>query len=245
MILATADLAWTVIRNEQSIAINGRTYKAQCSSDGNLHIQNYQSNKYQRFNIFNKSVWQTDLTRNPRPNRSELSAHNDAFGVADSMWFAYAMKVDPKSRSIVDAFVGQLHDFPGVGDNAYAPIYAHELIGTTFTIRSFSNINVPATVPPVEVIRYTKTLVYGTWYQFVIHLIPNPAGSGTIHVWIDGLPVINLTNAALGFASSTGLYWKYGIYDLSATTYRGVWFANMEAGTASLAARITAPLSVQ
>jgi hypothetical protein len=48
----------------------------------------------------------------------------------------------------------------------------------------------------------------------------------------------------INYADSTDTYWKFGIYRKTTAVVQAARYANMEVGTASLAARITSPLPI-
>ncbi len=241
---------------EEDITVNGRSFRSHCDVDVPLSVQTTSDFKRQRFMVTDGSVYSVDEGREPPPNRAELSNHTEPVSAASAVWLAYSMKIDSASADVPYAYVGQLHQKEEAGDAFANPLLSLELIGTRYgKTREFSVVTrhsetvplPPYGTPPDEadwnaVNHYATTIAKGRWYDIVIHLTPGPTGNGALEVWIDGVKVVDETNAPIGFASSVSNYWKYGIYDDNDTTTRVVWFANMEFGTADLSARITSPL---
>jgi hypothetical protein len=65
-------------------------------------------------------------------------------------------------------------------------------------------------------------------------------GSGFMKLWLDGKQVVNYTGS-MGYSTSTGYYWKFGIYRSVAGEHEAVRYANMTVGTADLSAKIAKP----
>jgi hypothetical protein len=83
----------------------------------------------------------------------------------------------------------------------------------------------------------------GVWYNAVIQFKAGHSGVGTIfNAWLNGVQVADYDNIPLGLADSVGHYWKFGIYRKASGDTLTVRYANVEVGSASLAARVDNPL---
>jgi hypothetical protein len=231
---------WENLETDFSVIFDELIWTAQCGTNVDDNIQKNASNTMFRTNVVEGSYWEGITTS----NRSEMSSHNGpAFASTDELWIAYAMKVDPDSGPITgDAYLGQLHDIPGGGDAPADPPMAFQLNNRTFALKLRSNTTVPLPVNPKAVTPWQIPITYGVWYQFVINMQMDPFGNGFFKLWINSELVLNWTGA-FGYASISECYWKFGIYDAPPQDYyRGVWWANVEAGTTSLLARVDDPL---
>ncbi|MFG1378906.1 heparin lyase I family protein, partial [Xanthobacter autotrophicus] len=98
---------------------------------------------------------------------------------------------------------------------------------------------------------YPQTSVFGPNYDGT-HETRTGTGMGLVQIWIDGTPVVDLTNIPTGYIETTKGYFKAGIYRHSVHAVGDsmvVWFANLElqcitTGGASLAARVENPLPI-
>lgn len=93
-------------------------------------------------------------------------------------------------------------------------------------------------------IRKVMPIERGRWYHLVIHVRFNTQSAARLEVWLDGVKQVDLSNVVIGYAQSTGNYWKFGIYRKSQTAVQSQRFANMEAGDVDLSHRVGHPLEI-
>lgn len=229
---------WENIETDFTLIIDGLIYTAQCGTNVEDNIQHNGQNTLFKTNVTNGSFWEGTTTS----NRSEMGSFNGpAFSNSDDIWISYSMKIDADSGPLMDAYVGQLHDLPGMGDAPADPPFAVQLVNRMLSLEIRASTVTPLPSNPQPVVPAQFNITYGVWYDFVFQIRLDPSGGGLVKWWVNGELKLDW-QGAIGFASTTECYWKFGIYDIPQTYYRSVWWANIESGTTSLLARVDDPL---
>lgn len=186
--------------------------------------------------------------------RSELY-YNPGFAQGIEYWMSYSVMMENDPRVAIGSThltFGQFHANPEVGDDAGLSPNFDNSISTSaagWLLRTRTAPGNPTLAANVVVTAHSFSLILTpfTFYDLVIAIIVDPAGSGRLRVWrnVNGAarnetPLFDYSGA-IGYVGNTN-YWKWGIYSGHNTAVRAVEFANMEGPTtSSLLARVTAP----
>lgn len=161
-----------------------------------------------------------------------------------TIWIAYALYIMPGSEFPQDTVVGQLHSTYGPKDTEQlAPCYiAIRTDGSTmFVVESSTEAPfVTATARHKHVPHIERQTNVGCWTHWVHEIRCEPAGGGVWNVWRNGSQLFRYAGP-IGQRSTTGDYWKFGLYRGTIPGQTVGWYANMEHGTRDLSHRIERP----
>lgn len=166
-------------------------------------------------------------------------------------WWAFSFMHDSPLDFVPDPATqwlvcGQFHADDNIGVSL-TPWLAQEFTGTTMRITTHASAaNPPVQGPESE--RWRGTIKPYTWYDMVYYLQPaHASGRAMLQAWMNKQQIINLAGISMGYNTDVNPYPKIGIYcgtNGLVVPPHSLFTANIgEIGTASLAARITAPLS--
>lgn len=226
------------------ITIGGRQYRVQSPDLAHSFASDTDPTPtYSRFEIRGGEQWANDVANfGDGRQRCELRDLDDFTANVD-WWMAGSVRVTTNSwKNSASGYniITQYHQ-----DSLGSPPLALDITQGTFTIRTRGNTATPVVqADPID--RYTQTWTHnGQWVHFVIQSrFSTATANGLLNVWMNGAPVVNLTNIALGYNSTNGRYQKHGMYRSGHTDTVVVEWANREFGTANLTSRITSPLPV-
>lgn len=223
---------------DKAILLNGIWYVAEAKA-ASYAVQRHTVFDQMRFEVRSGDKWASDGSG---VNRSEMDGFPAEYPKGVTLWGAYSFAIEPGLPGSPDAYIGQLHQTTETGYSALDPPFAFHLVGDTLKIDTRTDNGSPPSGNPSAVTRYSFKPARGRWYNVVFKIKIDPAGTGLLSVWIDGVQVVNLTSIATGY-NSVGNYWKFGVYRTAETVTFAIRYANMEFGTTDLTARITAPKS--
>jgi len=198
-----------------------------------------------RFELRSGDHWQAEATK----DRSEFQVTDPIFAYDTDYWISQAFYIDIANSTDTNfATISQGHQTPDGGDITTAspnfeitfrPSDGQMRITTRYSAED------PLTVSGAATIQYFSVIARKKWHYLVNRLrFSKTAALAQLESWFNGVRVVNNAAASIGYVDVVGPYWKWGYYR-SAATYTGiVYHANMEVGTASLAARIAAPTSI-
>lgn len=155
--------------------------------------------------------------------------------------------------------LGQMHTVPRAADTQDVSWLTFDYTmddgvpAIVFRVRSYDYTGLGAAPPIDDPDRVIVTeaarlpIDLGRAYSFVFQVRQDPTGTtGLFNAWADGAQIAAYSGP-LGYdqgANADQCYWKCGAYHTDrGEMHRGVW-ANLEAGTADLSARITNPLPI-
>ena len=185
--------------------------------------------------------------------RAELSsdgAGNYPFTRGTTYWWSFAFRMygSPPSESGGWMNICQAHQTPDASDLegpqpfGFYWLASGNLVATrrydpnaTTTGASFTSVD--ATGP---------TLVTDVWHRVVLRLrFDNGATStGSLGVWFDGAPIVDVDNVPFGYNDTAHLYPKFGIYRGIGSGVNVAEFAAVEIGTTNLSSRVGSPLKI-
>lgn len=168
--------------------------------------------------------------------RSEFSGPT-GISYGRNIWLSMNLSILPGTTYTTWNVLGQLH-----GTSGTSPIFAQELQGTTFRIKTRHDRKGSKVYTTTN--RYSMSLVRGQNYNIVHHIKASKTGNGRLETWIDGVKVIDVT-APIGYNLSGVPYWKHGVYRSAAIPALRVRYANFEIKTdgTSLYQRVASPLA--
>jgi hypothetical protein len=196
-----------------------------------------------QFNVFSGDEWEGDHALS---ERAELSGHPSAFPNESEMWISFAVVVEEGSNSDgLDAYLGQLHQFAGKQDVSAEPPFVLHLQGRQLTVKARTSQENPLVSgdPEPIILHKEAKFPWGEWVNFVFHLKLDPFGDGLVEGWRNGKKIAGY-QGPLGFASTEGVYWKFGSYRNDLSGYYGTRFANVEVSQDDLSARINDPIPI-
>ena len=180
----------------------------------------------------------------PNFERTEV-AHYKFSTFGKEVWLSYSLLLEAGQPSTAPwLMLSQWHGLNDPWDVAIWPpigMYLAEEklhIDTSFDPHWVQTDNQP------RITRYIgERFERGVWHHFVHAVRFDPDGAGRLRIWIDGRPVVDVDNVAIGFRDLLGPYIKHGLYRNVGDDSRQVaWFANFEVGPTSLEGRIANPL---
>jgi hypothetical protein len=236
--------AWLAIDNGEEIDINGQVYRAQSTTRHKVAILATSTGDVIQFNVFPGDRWQDDHAYN---ERAELSGHPKPFPNDGELWISFGVVVEKGTASDgLDAYLGQLHQFPGEGDAPAEPPFLLHLTGKRLDVELRASTEAPLRVAPGPTVLYTDPeFPWGEWVNFVFHLNLDRTGQGFVRGWRNGVQIIDY-KGNVGYASTSGVYWKFGSYrNAMASAYYGTRYANVEAGAKDLSERVEHPIPIQ
>ena len=234
---------WVRIENGREISINGRLYQSQSTDRHPVALLGWPDASTFQFNVFPGDEWEDDHASS---ERAELSGHPSPFANDAEMWISFAVLVEEGSASDgLDSYLGQLHQFAGSQDASAEPPFLLHLHGRQLTVEGRTSPENPlVSGDPKPLVFHKEQFPWGEWVNFVFHLKLDPAGDGLVEGWRNGKRIVDYAGP-LGFASTTGVYWKFGSYRNEVPTgYYGTRYANIEVGHDDLSARVESPIPV-
>lgn len=205
-----------------------------------------------RFELRNGDITEGDIPAGSHSERSEWGGSGQAQGA--SWWVAYSQYIVPgDSVGQGGNIIFQLHPSGyNVGDTYASTILLVQIYAGQMQFIANYSTSVPLTssgqVTAVNVLNDSNFLT-GQWVNWVHHFVTDPTGAaGVWQVWRNGTQIINYAGA-VGFASCSTQYPKYGQYrtvapQVGKSGISVVWDANFEAGLTDLTARIATPKPV-
>jgi hypothetical protein len=238
VVITDAGLSWTQYAADAHVSVSGSTYSAQGGTDQRA-IQVGPFGKVIRFNMLADNPWYEDSFG---VERAEL-AGSKAYPEKTPLWVSYSFYVEPGQGPVTtNWFI--LGQWGQVGSSCsggtLGPPYSQSLrIGEIWTLVIYPDDVCNGKGKSVTPL--TVSLRRGVWYNVVHNVRFDPTGgSGFMKLWLDGKQVVNYTGS-MGYSTSTGYYWKFGIYRSVAGEHEAVRYANMTVGTADLSAKIAKP----
>lgn len=180
-------------------------------------------------------------------NRSELSAERK-FTLGQDIHIAYSQRIEQPIDISDFAMLGQIHHGENPADVAgISPPFSSVLLPGSpdflrISKRSTTDNPVATTTPPSTTL-WDGSPDFGNvvHWKFTLNFHPT---AGAIHIWRNGVHIVNQPSIGLGWPGDTGPYWKYGIYRLDLPETLAVTYWNMECTTDDLSDRILNPLPV-
>ncbi|UVF60306.1 hypothetical protein SEA_MURP_32 [Gordonia phage Murp] len=191
----------------------------------------------------NDGPLRTDLFNNNR--RSEIvSDPNSGWSAGQTFWQSWATILGPHPGLVLTdipqrfGYVMQIHS----GLSSRPPICVVNMAQNALRVYTNSDAAAP-TFGFTE--RYSGALpAQGAVSRFVTAITPGE--NGHLSVWLNGTQIVD-TDLPMGYYNTQSgpiAYPQWGIYTRNWNTSDVVYHANIEWGSTSLAARITAPLAV-
>lgn len=238
IVITDPGLAWKQYEADAVVSINGTTYVAQGGADKRA-IQVGPFGNVVRFNMLPDNPWYEDSFG---VERAELAA-TKAFPERTPIWVSYSFYIEAGQGPVTTNWfiMGQ---WGQVGSSCsrgtLGPPYSQSLrIGEIWALVIYPDEVCNGTgkaVTPLSV-----SLRRGAWYNVVQNVRFDPTGrTGFMKVWLDGKQVVNYAGS-MGYSTSSGYYWKFGIYRSVAGEHEAVRYANMSVGTADLSTKIANP----
>jgi len=225
------------------VGINGADFVVE-SADRSWSASRAAGNRdLTRVEVRHGDTWSEDHGRVPPKERSEFDGQQRFDGGTD-IWVSYSMLVEDGPLSSARwTILGQFHHVDT--DVATTTPYSVWLNpGDHLSVETWSSPEDPLLhnpMGPSVTIFKRSPLHRNQWYHFVHRVRFGHDGSGEAQLWIDGAEVAHY-KGPLGYVGKS--HWKFGVYRESAPETIAVQYADMEVGTASLAARIKHPKPV-
>lgn len=232
-----------VITGSPSIGLGGYTADPQCVGlPYSIQKADFRKDSW-RFEVREGEAADYDTPTSVNRSEFELAAR---MSFNTDYWLSHSFCIRPGDTILTGwSLFGQLHHEPDDGEDGFSPPFAIEYntsTGNLELVRRTSSQN-PLVTAPTRVVAATIPFQRGRWYNFVQQHNINPTGSGKHNVWVDGSQVLSYSGNT-GYVDAVGPYWKMGIYREASTETLIAEYANFEYGTASLSARVSAPLII-
>jgi hypothetical protein len=175
--------------------------------------------------------------------RSEWDGYPTSFTDGNTFWISYWQFIALPSVFHNWTVSGQVHHgtISGAGD-LHPPIAMFFNSAGTISLISATNNSTPP-LTDTQTTQYSGAFTAGVGHNLVHQIKLDPTGSGIWNCWIDGVQRVTFAGA-IGYPTDPGAFLKYGAYRAEdGTNAFGVYFANVEVQTATLAARIATPLA--
>lgn len=69
-------------------------------------------------------------------------------------------------------------------------------------------------------------LTKNRWHDFVVEIRFGCTGNGYAKLWLDGSPLVDARDRAIGYCGDPGLYWKQGFYRSAYEKVTCLWFSD-------------------
>lgn len=233
-----------------TVTLDGKTWSVHRDTDRAYAVRKATNKQSQyRVEVHAGDYWDNEAQQDR--NRAELACSTKMPVFDTDIWYSDAFRIlsvdyDDITQHLI---VGQLHATEDGGDVATAPIFSFQATASGLLVKTATAATGP-TSPVAQTTRLTWSgLVTGQWVRRVARIKPNISNAAEIQIWINGveeLPTVSGIN--IGYPDAVGPYAIFGAYIRDALEVGSkpiiVEYANVETGTASLAARVTAPLEI-
>jgi hypothetical protein len=229
-----------------SVTVGGHEYE-RVAAQNPIAIQSLASNpKLFRFTARRGEKSRSDVASNSSVDRAELSGWAQPHALGADVWISYSQRVLPgapiTSRWCV---IGQMHATTQAGDIGSSPPFAlHFLPGNVFQVSTRYVAAVNHVENPPETIVHSERIERNRWYNHVFRLRFGYSGDAILQWWRDGVQMLNLSGISMGYNDPKGPYWQFGVYRKTSAEELSVEYRNVEVSQASLASRISSPLSM-
>lgn len=151
-----------------------------------------------------------DRTEDPLIKRCEINSPSDAIGT--TRWYYNRILLDPEwsvDRIGVNEIIAQIHDRPDAGDPEREPPFSVRVYQDRFqVIRTYETAGNTSRV----VLEWEGPLEVGKWLEWVYRINWQHNGTGSLHVWKDGRPIVAQANVSTCFNDALPVYAKVGPY---------------------------------
>ncbi len=177
-----------------------------------------------RFEVQSGDVWALDPASR---ERSEIAGVTQ-YGFDTQINISYGFKIEPGAANTGWLVVGQLHQ---TENTAAAPPVEITMIGERMAV--VVNTDGPGgTVLSSTIWEDTQNIVRGQNYNMQIQATVDAHGMGHLDVIRDGVTLIDYTGS-IGYAATSGVYWKEGVYRGASSTDIAVDYSNLSVTTSA------------
>lgn len=242
-----------IIKPGTALMISGQPYQTMLPATpyGGTYAKNRQG--LYRFEVGPGERSVEDIAAGRTNGRAEVfridrTGYTRAVPFDTDVWSSYSMLIEDEPLERAFHILGQWHGTDDASDAAMSPLLHLNLTPTgemQIVTRSYPNATTASASDGSTTIPYREqNYPKGIWVNWVFKVRFAKTGNGFVQAWRNGVEVLNQT-MPIGSNDTVGPYWQFGAYVAPSDTNRfAVQYANVEAGTTSLAARVSDPLPI-